>query len=347
MTRLPDLRDELIRAARRQDARRRRLSWRPLAAGAVVAITVSGAALAATGSRVPVLAGLVRDVDGTPLVPKHRAAVRRLALEDQVLALINRANEDVFSVQPRCRPPVSGHDAGRTTHAVPPRAALRLVAAFRRPSTAAERRARTSGILRGLPGVTYIDYVRGVSTADHLRFTVAVSRSTPQLFRPKPGCLEAQNDRLRALVAHRGRRLRIAALRAFGSFRYGQENNLRAPTAPRTTVSLIGAGAGPLPLRAFETRGLFSSGASAGEPVRLTGLVPDGVAQITIAYPRDASRGPEYEPRRYASAYRRTFPVTENMISVAVPRSAGDALTARLTWRDRHGRVLRVVDLGR
>lgn len=343
MTRVPDLKDELVRAAARQDQRRRWLAWRPLAIGAVVAVGGSGAAFAAIGAQSPPPA---RDLAGRPLIPRDAAAAQRIERNAQVLALINRANEDVFTAQPRCRPTQGGSGRGRETTAVPPASVRKLVGALDRPASSADRRARKSRALDHLGGVTYINFVRRLTGADGQRALVVVSQRRSGIFRPRPGCLQAQHDRLEQLVGRDDPGLRHDALVSFSHFRVGQERNLKAPREAQDTIQLVGPGGGQATARRFATHGIFSSRISAGQPAQLTGLVPDGVASVTVMLPKIVSRGRNYKPIRYPRTIRRKVRVVDNLVSLTIPRSPEDAFSAMLTWRDARGRRLRVVRLG-
>jgi hypothetical protein len=342
VTRLPNLKDELVRAAHRRDRWRRLRSWRSVVAGAAIALTISGVSLAATGSRVPVISGLVAGGADT-LVPKSPAAARRVSLAETVLALVNRANEDVVAAQPRCRPPSPRPGRFRVTHARPSGGVLRLVSALRRPPSRADVRARNDRALRFVGGEIYIDYVRRLVAAGGERFLVVVSHGSRYIFRPRPGCLQAQHDRLVTLLAHGSRRLRSAALTEFSHFRRGQEHDLLVASAPRDAIALVGAGGGTTDARTLRTHGAFAAGGASGSPTTLTGLLPDGVASVTLEYPRSAPRGRDFKPVRYPAAYRRTVPVHDNIVTAHVPRRPQDAFPARMIWRDAHDRVIRVV----
>jgi len=132
--------------------------------------------------------------------------------------------------------------------------------------------------------------------------------------------------------------------------RQGQERNLAASTEPRdelTLVSTSGGGAGGADAEVVRTRGMFSSSGGGGRASStLAGLVPDGVATVTVEYPRAASRGPDFKPVLYPSRFRRTVTVRDNVVSLRVPRPAPDAVRVRMIWRDARGRVIRVVPSG-
>lgn len=333
MTRIPGLRDELVRAARRHDARPRWRSWRPFLAVTVLAVGVSGAALAATGT-------FSREgIDG-PLIAKDPAASRRAALDDQVLGLINRANDDVFAARPRCSNLPRNAAGPRVTHDAPTREVRSLIAALRRPPRKVDRAVDRRRLAGPDGGTVYIDYVRVVDVSGELR-PIVLRRGTDDIFRPLPGCLDAQHDRLVELLDGRSPSLRSAALKSFASFRRGQEGNRRIPRTVRDTISFDGGGEADA--ATFRKRGIFGSSEASGRPTLLTGLVPDGVATVTVEYPQVMSRGRDFKPARYPARFKRTVRVHHNVVALDVPRPAGDAANPRLTWRDAKGDVMRVV----
>ncbi|HVP03810.1 MAG TPA: hypothetical protein VMT10_14665 [Solirubrobacteraceae bacterium] len=85
----------------------------------------------------------------------------------------------------------------------------------------------------------------------------------------------------------------------------------------------------------------FASGGQHGST--LVGLVPDGVASVTLQYPRTVSRGRWYKPAVFPSAFTRTVRVQQNVLVVHVPRGGLEAFAARMVWRSADGKVLRVV----
>jgi hypothetical protein len=88
--------------------------------------------------------------------------------------------------------------------------------------------------------------------------------------------------------------------------------------------------------------------ASSGAPddtahAHLTGLVPDGVAKVTLEYPRVVPRGRWYKPTVYRRAYQVTLTVVDNVLSARVPRPPTDAFPNRMVWRAADGAVVRTV----
>lgn len=77
----------------------------------------------------------------------------------------------------------------------------------------------------------------------------------------------------------------------------------------------------------------------------LAGLVPDGVATLTLDLPRRIRSYGHFGPTVvYPSAYTTTASVRSNMVFFSrIPRDAVD-VRGRIIWRNSRGRVLRVID---
>jgi len=133
------------------------------------------------------------------------------------------------------------------------------------------------------------------------------------------------------------RRLRALTLRAFGRIRHGQEQTNKQPATTQDGIYLFtrnanggGGGGGGGDAAEFARRGNFVSQGGNGS-AQLNGLVPDGVASVTLEYPKRLSRGRYFKPSVYPSAYTRTVKVQQNVLSCRVPRGAGDAFPPRMS----------------
>lgn len=282
----------------------------------------------------------------SPFVPKGPKAERHIALERKALALINSATGHVFRARRACRPTTPRPLPG-TTHDVPAQATLDAVAALRRPAVPGDTFPARPGMVFG---ETYVDYTRSLTSASGKSFYLVVARFTPSVYQPSASCLDAEHAQLVKLLRGKPRTLRSAALGEFGRIRRGQEQTPAAPTGPRDGLFLfskgpggkgLGGGGGGGTIADFRKYGLFtSSGRDASST--LTGLVPDGVASVTLQYPRTVSRGRWYKPAVYPSAIERTVPVQQNVLSVRVPRGAPDAFPPRMVWRAADGTVVHV-----
>jgi len=278
------------------------------------------------------------------LVPKGPKAARHIALETAAYQLISDANQRLYKVKPLCRPTFH-RPSSKITHDAPVQPTLDAVAALRRPAQPAD--ALPHGFPAPSYGETYVDYTRVVTSASGKAFYLVVARNTPVAYRPTDVCLDTQHTQLLKLVGRKPPLLRVTALREFRKLRRDLEDRPTPSTTPQDALFLFskgpsGGGGGGGSIGSFMKYGLFMSSSRAGNAT-LTGLVPDGVATVTLEYPKRASRGRWYKPVIYRSAYTRTVRVQQNVLVVHVPRGAGDALAPRMIWRSADGKVVRVV----
>lgn len=307
---------------------------------ACLLMAVIGAGTAAAGGGQP--------VSSPPLVPKNAAAARALKEQDAAYALINRATRRIAAVRRSCR--FDGRPTALPdTHDTPSQPVLDLIASLRRPASAADALPAGSPLLLGF-GATYVDYVRRATAANGQRFSIVIARSVRPSFRISAACLDAEHAELLRLLRGKPRRLRSVTLHAFSTVRQGQERNSEQPTTPQDGIYLFtrnangsGGGGGGGDAGWFATHGIFVSHGGSGHGAQLDGLVPDGVASVTLEYPKRVGRGRYYKPAEFPSAFSRTVRVRENVLSVRVPRDAGDAFPARMVWRAADGSVLRIV----
>jgi hypothetical protein len=284
---------------------------------------------------------------GPPWQPKDPAAARHLALQRQAMDLINQADRHVYAARPACKP---RWPTGRSTptHDVPSQPVLDALAPLRRPADAGGAAQGGTGASMFGGGQTYVDYIRTVTTAGGVKLTIVVGRSVRPAFPPAAQrCLDAEHAWLVHLLKGRPTELRSVALDEFGRLRHIVEQQPAPPTTPQDGIYLFsgGGGGGGAPIADFLEHGVFismGSGPGQGSTLgsRLNGLVPDGVATVSLQYPKSVSRGPYYQPTIYPSAVTRTVAVHDNVISVTVPRDAGDAFPHRMVWRDAGGKVV-------
>jgi hypothetical protein len=280
---------------------------------------------------------LAKSPAGPPgLQPKDEAAARHLALERQAIDLINAADRHVYATVRGCKPNASDLGHAKATHDAPSPAVLDALAPLRRPATPDELNdARHPGALGG--GETYVDYVRHVSTADGHPLTIVIGRRAAALFRLPKRCFDAEHARLVHLLKGKPPKLRSVALEEFSHIRQGQEANSAQPTTPVDGIYLFdrGGGGGGADIAFFRERGVFVSIGS-----RLNGLLPDGVASVTLEFPKVIHHGRYYKPTVFPSAFTTTVTVHDNVLSVAVPRPAGAAFPHRMVWRDAAGSIV-------
>lgn len=280
------------------------------------------------------------------------------SVQRQATDLLNRASQQVQRERRACAPPelADGREAW-LTDAEPSAAVRSVLAPFRRAPTLAELAAgeeRRSAIF--LPGTVERSRrgTRILHAADghEVRLT-----AIPKVVRPgvDPAVRRACLARTRKRAARLARSAPPAVRREVRRMLDVQRAAIHAvPASEGEALSLYvpvgdgtGGGTGALfDAEQFSEHGLFLSSGGAGRPgasSQLTGVVPDGVATVELEYPRSASRGPSRPAVDYGSEARLTVAVTENAVSVSVPRGAEDAFPPRMTWRGADGAVIRVV----
>jgi hypothetical protein len=304
-----------------------------------LAASVIAASACATG-----VAAAQSPPGGPPFEPKDAAAARKIALQNRAVRLINETQQHVYKAMAGCKPSVP-HGRATPTHDAPSQAILDLLAPLRRPVTPADADAKPSGITPW-GGQIYLDYARTVRSANGQALTIIVSRYTRPSFRPSDRCLNAIHARLVKLAASQPSGIRRYALREFDRLRKAQAKAPAEPAGPQDGVFLFsrGGGGGGASAAELATRGMFfSAGGARRGGATLNGLLPDGVATVTLKYPKRVSRGPYYKPTVFPRAFSRTVHVHDNVISLHVTRAAMDAFPHRMIWRDSGGRIIRTV----
>jgi hypothetical protein len=100
-----------------------------------------------------------------------------------------------------------------------------------------------------------------------------------------------------------------------------------------------GGGGGGADAAEIKHQGMFySSGTNHGSV--LSGVVPDGVATVTFNFPRERSKTPQTNSRPPASV---TATVTNNVVVTAIPRSAENAFSSTMIWRDANGTIVKTI----
>jgi hypothetical protein len=273
-------------------------------------------------------------------VPKNKAAAEHLRLERQAIDLINAASRHVQATVKGCKlrfPP----SRSVPTHDAPTPPVLDAIAALRRPATPSEL--ADGKQRRGFGGETYVDYVRHVTTANGRRLTIVIGRSVRDLLSLPSRCYDAEHRYLVEHLAGQPHKLRSVTLEEFSHIRQGQQaNNHQQSDTPVDGIYLFdkGGGGGGADIASFHQRGVFGSSGGANSGSRLDGLVPDGVATITLQFPKTISRGKYYKPTIFAHAFTKTIAVHDNVISVWIPRDAPDAFPHHMFWRDAAGAVI-------
>jgi hypothetical protein len=274
------------------------------------------------------------------LEPKDRAAARRIKVNREATNILNAASLTVRGTVKGCALKGSLGPHGET-HDAPSPDFVNAIAALRRPATPEELNPG-SGVEAILPGETYADYRRNVTTADGHPLTIVLGRRAAQAVPPLPAkCLDAQHAEILKHLEGKPGAVRAKTLQIFADFRKAQQNAAKDAGKEVDGVYLFqkGAGGGGVDFAFFEKHGAFGS-VGGDETSTVNGLVPDGVATVKLTYAKVVPRGPDYKPTVYPSAVTLTLAVQENVVSATVPRSAPDAIDYRMIWLDAAGNVV-------
>lgn len=296
-----------------------------------------------------------------------------IRLEGQAVRILNRADRQVQRKDKACR--FDGPPAPRPpiiSDATPTPGLLGMLGVLRRPPTRSELDSVSSGLTGPFFTVLYRRYVRIVPGPGRLQARVSVGLSEP--LRPPllfdPRCRHEVDRAIASLLRQQPHAIRDHVRRIRSRF------PKLSPISPGPQESLsvfledpshgTGGGGGAFDLHSFRTHGAFGSQGSGGplppgvgglhgrHTIRphkprslLYGLVPDGVATVTLTLPKRVARGPYAPDALYPSSYTATAHVHDNFVILAhVPRDAPDAL-GRMVWRNTQGQVIRVVKMER
>lgn len=298
------------------------------------------AALAGLLALAPTATATSTPLSPTHLEPKDRAAAQRIEVERAATDILNAALKTVRGTVRGCAVKSDFPGPHSTTHDAPSPDFVNAIAALRRPATPAEL-APASGVEAILPGETYVDYRRNVTTADGHPLTIVLGRRKAVAAVYPDRCLDAEHAEILKHLKGKPGAVRAKTLAIFANFRKGQKAGARAPGKTVDGVYLFqqGGGGGGADFAFFKRHGAFGS-VGGSDHSTLNGLVPDGVATVKLSYAKVVPRGPDYKPTVYPSAVTLTLPVQENVVSTSVPRSAPDALDFRMVWLDAAGNVL-------
>jgi hypothetical protein len=264
-----------------------------------------------------------------PAPPQPGGGQGPSARQERVTVLLNRAIDRTYRVRPACRPPNPFQREVTFTDDPPRQASLDAFAILRRPGTAAERAAADD--VSDLPAEdVYRNHVRFARSASGRRITVVVARDT-SFYEPRPPeCVTELRAQARRVLrrAHEDAKTRRAVRR-------GLEQVIRhewtAPAAPEEDGFFVfsgGGGGGGTGLSDVLRRGTFLGSGGTGRPTTFSGLVPDGVARVRVAF----RGGPV-----------RTVVVRDNVISLRVRRRTAFGFPSRMVWLAADGSRMRTV----
>lgn len=306
---------------------------------AAILVAVAGALV---GSPVTLRAAVP---DGVPLLePRDPVAAKQIRVQDDAIALINRARDRLYKRSRACWPRTvlaKPNPAG----AVPRQETLGLVAALRRPGSDEEKSFRPA-----FPNASqlYTDYTRSVTATGGQRLWVGASHGYGYTAGLSAACLRVLSVDVERAGRKRSRAVRVEARRMLSEERSGSAELQKSAGSDAIWVftrSEVGgsSGGGSMDIATFRRRGAFVAHDGGDGSTLLQGIVPDGVATIEFEYSQLAEHGALYKPTPYPSAFRASVQVQENAFALTVPRATLDARPARMIWKSASGEVIRVV----
>jgi hypothetical protein len=286
---------------------------------------------------VAVLSAVVGSYSAAAKSPSARQLREQQYVETAVLKGING---------PACVP----EHVAATNVGAPPASLLSILGVLRLPTTPADRLS-----LRFLAHESdvYVNYIRYARTAFGRRWYVWVA-GPPQAFLPPAnisGCLAAQTADFQQELASIPKALRNATSKMFDvQIRGERRNDARPPRPPGLTLFGLtpgggGGGGGDATAAVIEQQGSWgsSSGGTGANPglTLFSGVVPDGVATVTLRYPAGKIGG---FSRRTGPAVTIKAHAVNNVVVVNVPR-AGEQATSALTttWRAANGTIIKII----
>lgn len=230
----------------------------------------------------------------------------------------------------------------------PAPASLRsILGVLRRPATAADNPPRR--VLGGQPEL-YVDSVRFAQAAAGERWYVWVAGTNLRPPANVDRCLAAQTADFHAELPTIPDGLRAHTSQLFATQLSTERRTDAAPTRS-VGVWLFGVGAqggsggGGGYASLIESQGMWSSqsGGTGADPGRtlFAGVVPDGVATVTLHYPAGKLGG---FSRRSGPALTVTVPAINDVVVVSVERAGNQATQAvTTTWRAADGKIIRTI----
>lgn len=244
------------------------------------------------------------------------------------LSYIQAAQRQAFGTS-ACRFRRAGVPA--VSHGSPSRALLSILGVLRRPATAADR----------LPGALhhnasnakgiYVNYIRLARVTNGISYYIVPAISATPILTPSAGCHAAMTAALRAELPRIPAPLRAptVSLQAQMIARQRKLAEQRAGEGICLMTNSVNANTGTCGATASEIK---QSGMT-GMPWPLSGVVPDGVAAVTIHYPA-SNRLP---------ALTITTDVVGNVFATSITRNVPGDLSPTVIWRSADGNLLKTV----
>ena len=230
----------------------------------------------------------------------------------------------------------------------PPAALLSILGVLRQPATPGDQ---PPARILAHDAELYVNYVRLAQTASGRRWYVLVAGSN---FRPPANverCLAAQSADFRAELPSIPKALRAETSQMFETQQRAARGRYSQPVRP-VGVSLLGVnsaggggGGGGGTATLIDNQGMWLSegGGTGADPARtlFAGVVPDGVATVTLHYPAGKLGG---FSRRTGPAITVTVPAVNNVVVVSVERAGNQATGAvTTTWRAANGTIIKTI----
>ena len=326
MTGYQDLEGQLLDAiAQRASRRQHRGATVVLLASGALVVAVAAFAVIALGHRKPPAPGPT--AGATP--PPH-------ASQGDVKS-VNAAIAATLRHNAACRPAHSGKWTGATiSQGAPSAQLLSELAVLRRPATPADRlpaRFYSNGRLLLAPFASgiYVRYIRRARVVNGVSYYVIPAARfgwPPASVKALARCNAQEEQALRREVAAAPPAKR-AAIRSYAETLLAQMRAERANTAPHEGIWEFawgpgaGEGTGGLSAQMLAKRGTLDS-----EGRVVHGIVPDGVASVTLEYPGQPAL---------------TVNAADNVFVATLPRGDGGKFPPKVVWRSASGRVIRTV----
>ncbi len=327
---LAELREQINEQYRAHDAVLRRHGrlvrahrWRPLALIAVLVLGGATGALAAAG------------------VFQSSAVIKRY--DQSITPVVLRAMNSPLCARP--------HVAATTTSTAPG-SLLSTLGVLRRPP-------QPGGIRHDIPmlitpGMSlYVRYVRFARSVDGFDFYVSVGTSLAEAPVNVGRCIAAVTANFNRELPHLPKSLRADATQIFDAALSTQRANWSRTRPPFVGINLNAIsiyapgnrfGGGPSTVASIdEGKDLGEGGAATGSGPNASlvdGLVPDGVASLTLHY--DAGSLGGYSHTHAPAADITTKPVNNVFVAI-VPRSTGNAQPSTVTWRAANGTIIKTI----
>jgi len=236
-----------------------------------------------------------------------------------------------------------------TNPGAPPASLLSILGVLRLPATPVDRLS-----LRFLSHETdlYVNDIRYARTAFGERWYVWVA-GPPSAFLPPAnisGCLAAQTADFQQELPSIPKALRDATSKMFDAQISGERlHDASPPRPPGLTLFGVtaagGGGGGDATAAEIEQQGSWgsSSGGTGANPglTLFSGVVPDGVATVTVHYPAGKIGG---FSRRTGPAVTIKVHAVNNVVVVSVPRAGEQATNAvTTTWRAANGTIIKTI----